>query len=117
MSAISLATAAISTRKDSKTSATLIRAIEEEQDDDVQVAMIAALGKIGTPDAVHKLVKMAGAEGRLFKKKSTAFRVAAVQALGEARTPAALAALKDLVADKDRDVRETATRALAHAAR
>ncbi len=111
------ATAAISTRKDSKTSATLIRAIEAEQDDDVQVAMIAALGKIGTPDAVQKLVKMAGAEGRLFKKKSTGFRVAAVQALGEARTPAALAALKELVADKDRDVRETATRALAHAAR
>jgi len=111
------ATAAISTRKDSKTSTTLIRAIEEEQDDDVQVAMIAALGKIATPDAVQKLVKMAGAEGRLFRKKSTGFRVAAVQALGEAKTPVALAALKDLVADKDRDVRETAARALAHASR
>ena len=111
------ATAAIATRKDSKTSTTLIRAIEEEQDDDVRVAMIAALGKIATPDAVQKLVKMAGVEGRLFKKKSTGFRVAAVQALGEAKTPAAMTALKELVADKDREVRETAARALAHASR
>src|SRR5206468_3333382 len=73
--------------------------------------------KIATPDAVQKLVKMAGVEGRLFKKKSTGFRVAAVQALGEAKTPAAMTALKELVADKDREVRETAARALAHASR
>jgi len=111
------ATAAIATKRDGKTSHTLIRAIEEEEDGDVQVAMIAALGRIATPDAVQKLIKMAEPEGRLFRKKSAVFRVAAVQALGEARTPAAFAALRDLTGDKDREVRETATRALAHAAR
>jgi HEAT repeat protein len=111
------ATAAIATKRDGKTSHTLIRAIEEEEDGDVQVAMIAALGRIATPDAVQKLIKMAEPEGRLFRKKSTLFRVASVQALGEARTPAALAALRDLTGDKDREVRDTATRALAHAAR
>ena len=111
------ATAAIATRKDSKTSNTLIRAIEDEQDPDVQLAMIAALGKVATPDAVQKLVKMAEPEGRLFKRKTTGLRIAAVQALGDAKTPAALSALKDLVEDKDRDVRDTATRALAHAGR
>lgn len=111
------AAAAISTRKDSKTSQTLIRAIEDEEDSDVQLAMIAALGKVATPDAVQKLVKMAEPEGRLFRKKTTSFRVAAVQALGEARTPAALSALKELVEDKEREVRDTATRALAHAGR
>lgn len=111
------AAAAISTRKDSRTSTTLIRAIEEEQDSDVQLAMIAALGKVATPDAVQKLVRMAEPEGRLFRRKTTSLRVAAVQALGEAKTPAALTALKGLAGDKDREVRDTATRALVHIGR
>lgn len=111
------ATAAIATKKDIKTSHTLIRAIEDEADGDVQLAMIAALGKIATTDAVQKLVKMAEPEGRLFRKKTTAFRVAAVQALAEAKTPAALNALRELVGDKEREVRETVTRALAQVGR
>jgi HEAT repeat protein len=111
------AAAAISTRKDARTSNTLIRAIEDEQDGDVQVAIIAALGKVATAEAVQKLVKMAEPEGRLFKKKTIAFRVAAVQALGDAKTPQAMAALKELLADKEREVRETAQRAIANAAR
>jgi len=111
------ATAAISTKRDAKTSHTLIRAIEDETDTDVQLAMIAALGRIATADAVQKLVKMAEPEGRLFRKKTTTFRVAAVQALGDAKTPAALAALRELSEDKDREVRDTAKRALAHSTR
>jgi HEAT repeat protein len=111
------AAVAMATRKDGRTSATLIRAIEDEADADVQLAMIAALGRVATPDAVQKLVKMAEPEGRLFRKKPTNIRVAAVQALGDARTANALAALKELAGDKEKDVRETATRALAHAAR
>ena len=111
------AAAAVSTRKDGRASATLIRAIEDEGDADVQLAMIAALGRVATPDAVQKLVKMAEPEGRLFRKKATNIRVAAVQALGDAKTPVAIAALKDLAADKEKDVRDTATRALAHAGR
>ena len=111
------AAVAIATRKDGRTSATLIRAIEDEGDADVQLAMIAALGRVATPDAVQKLVKMAEPEGRLFRKKPTNIRVAAVQALGDAKTAAALTALKELIGDKEKDVRETATRALAHAGR
>ena len=109
------AAAAISTKRDGRTSSTLIRAIEDEDDADVQVAMIAALGRVATNDAVQKLQKLAEPEARLFRKKSLNIRVAAVQALGEARTPAAVAALKELAADKDREIRETASRALAHA--
>ena len=111
------ATAAISTRKDGKTANTLIRAIEDEQDVDVQLAMISALGKVATNDAVLKLIKMAEPEGRLFKKKTVNLRVAAVQALGEAKTPAALNALKELSSDKDREVREAAVRTLTQAGR
>ena len=108
------AAAAISTKRDGRTSSTLIRAIEDESDTDVQIAMIAALGRVGTNDAVQKLLKLAEPDSRLFRKKPTNIRVAAVQALGEVKTPAALAALKDLSADKEREVRDTATRALAH---
>lgn len=109
------ATVAIATRKDSRTSTTLIRAIEGESDAEVQLAMIAALGKVATPDAVQKLIRMAEPDGRIFRKKATSLRVAAVQALGDAKTQAAVIALKELAADKDRNVRETAARALAQA--
>jgi HEAT repeat protein len=98
------AAAALVARKDVKTAATLVRALEEEKDDEVQAAFLLALGKLATPDAVQRLLKAVEAERGLFKKKSTAFRVAAVQGLGEARTPEAIEALKGLVSDKDDDV-------------
>ena len=106
------AAAALVARKDVKTAATLVRALEEEKDDEVQAAFLLALGKLATPDAVQRLLKAVEAERGLFKKKSTAFRVAAVQGLGEARTPEALEALKGLVADKDDDVAGSARAAL-----
>ena len=106
------AAAALVTRKDVKTAATLVRALEEEKDDEVQAAFLLALGKLATPDAVQRLLKAVEAERGLFKKKSTAFRVAAVQGLGEARTPEAVDALKALQSDKDEEIREAATFAL-----
>ena len=106
------AAAALVARKDVKTAATLVRALEEEKDDEVQAAFLLALGKLATPDAVQRLLKAVEAERGLFKKKSTAFRVAAVQGLGEARTTEALEALKGLVADKDDDVAGSARAAL-----
>jgi HEAT repeat protein len=106
------AAAALVARKDVKTAATLVRALEEEKDDEVQAAFLLALGKLATPDAVQRLVKAVEPERGLFKKKSTAFRVAAVQGLGEARTPEATEALKTLVGDKDDDVAASARAAL-----
>jgi HEAT repeat protein len=61
---------------------------------------------------VQRLIKAAEAEKGLFKKKSTAFRVAAVQGLAEARTPDAMDALRSLQADKDDDVKSAVTFAL-----
>ena len=106
------AAAALVARKDVKTAATLVRALEDEKDDEVQAAFLLALGKLASPDAVQRLLKAVEAERGLFKKKSTAFRVAAVQGLGEARTPEALDALKGLVSDKDDDVAGSAKVAL-----
>jgi HEAT repeat protein len=111
------AAAALLTRKDLKTAATLVRALEEEKDDEVQAAFLLALGKLATPDAVQRLVKAAEAERGLFKKKSTAYRVAAVQGLAEARTPEAMDALRSLQADKDDDVKSAVSFALVRIAK
>jgi hypothetical protein len=111
------AAAALVTRKDVKTAATLVRALEEEKDEEVQAAFLLALGKLATPDAVQRLLKAVEPERGLFKKKAAAYRVAAVQGLGEARSAEASEALKALQSDKDEEVREAATFALVRIAR
>jgi HEAT repeat protein len=90
----------------------LSRALDTEQDAEVQAVILAALGRQATPEAVARLTRAAEPEGRLFKRKPAALRVSAVQALAEANTPAALAALRRFEEDKDRDVRDAAIRAL-----
>ena len=90
----------------------LSRALDTEQDGEVQAVILAALGRQASNEAVARLTKAAEPEGRLFKRKPTALRVSAVQALAEANTPAALAALKRFAEDKEREVRDAAVRAL-----
>ena len=101
---------AIAAHRDPQTATTLITAIDAEQDSDVQLAMLLALGRVGTAEAVERLVRAAEPERGFFKKKSTAFRVAAVQALAEAKSPGAQAALKALASDKEKEVRDTVAR-------
>lgn len=101
------AASALGRRRGERTSATtLVRALENEEEEDVQFAILAALGKVATQDAVNRLVKAAEPDGVLFRRKSAAYRVAAVRALGESRTPVAAAALRMMLNDKDREVRE-----------
>jgi HEAT repeat protein len=100
----------LSSRKGLKSASTLTRALDDESDVEVQLAILAALGRVGTPDAVNRLVKAAEPDGRLFKKKPVAFRVAAVHALGEVRTSAARTVLQSLANDKEREVREAVLR-------
>lgn len=90
----------------------LSRALDAEQDAEVQAVILAALGRQATTEAVARLTRAAEPDGRLFKRKPTAHRVAAVQALAEAQTPAALTALRRFADDKDREVRDAALRAL-----
>jgi HEAT repeat protein len=103
--------AGLSTRKAPASTTTLTRALDAEGDSEVQLAILNALGRLGTPDAVNRLIKAAEPDGRLFKKKPISFRVAAVHALGEIRTPAARAVLQSLANDKEREVREAVLRA------
>jgi hypothetical protein len=99
-------------REDGPTGLTLVKALEGEADEEVQLSLVAALGRVATPDAVQRLIALAEPGGRIFNKKSTALRVAAVLALGEARSPAANATLAALAEDREREVREAVAKAL-----
>ncbi|HEX8850865.1 MAG TPA: HEAT repeat domain-containing protein [Gemmatimonadaceae bacterium] len=106
------AAAGMGGRKGLRSAGTLTKALDDEEDQEVQLSIIAALGRLGTTDAVQRLIKAAEPAGGIFKKKPTALRVAAVQALGEARTPAAQNALQHLLEDKDKDVKQAVFRLL-----
>src|SRR2546426_11216325 len=67
----------------------LVVAMEEEQDEAVERELILALGRIGSPDAVLALIKVAQPAGRFFGRKPTVLRVAAVEALRLAGTAGA----------------------------
>jgi hypothetical protein len=111
------AAAALVARTDVRTAALLLRALDDEKDDEVAAAFLIALGRLATGDAVDRLIATAEADRGLFRKKSVALRVAAVQGLAEARTPEAIATLKNLQADRDVDVQATAVYALGRASR
>ena len=88
----------------------LIRALDREDDSRVQMAMLAALGQLGTPQAIEKLVEIARTEkGLLMKKRPTPLRVAAVHALGQVNATGSLAALQSLLRDKEKAVRGAAS--------
>ncbi|MDQ2765770.1 MAG: HEAT repeat domain-containing protein [Gemmatimonadota bacterium] len=88
----------------------LVRALDKEDDNRVQMAMVTALGQLGTPHAVEKLMDIARTEkGLLGRRRATPMRVAAVHALGEVKTSSALAALQTLLRDKEKAVRGAAS--------
>ncbi len=111
-----LAAAGLAVRKGARSAGTLARALETEPDLEVQIAILGALGRVANAEAVQRLVKAAEPAGT-FKRKATAYRLAAIQGLGEARTPAAMTALRALASDRDREVRDAAARAIAQADR
>jgi HEAT repeat protein len=88
----------------------LMRALDREEDDRVQMAMVNALGQLGTPHAVEKLTDIARSDkGLLNRSRPTPMRVAAVHALGEMKTSSALVALQTLLRDKEKAVRGAAS--------
>jgi len=99
-------------RKSSALAMPLVVAMEEEKDEAVVRELILALGRIGSPDAVQALIKWAQPTGRFFGRKPSELRVAAVEALRLAATPAALGTLEGLSDDGDRAVRDAATGAV-----
>jgi HEAT repeat protein len=91
----------------------LVVAMEEEKDEAVVRELILALGRIGSPDAVQALIKCAQPAGRIFGRKPASLRLAAVEGLRLAGTPAAYGTLEGLSDDGDRQVRAAARAAVA----
>jgi HEAT repeat protein len=75
--------------------------------------LVLALGRIGSPEAVQALIKFVQPTGKLFGRRPTPLRVATVDALRLAGSPAAVGTLQGLVGDGDREVRAAAQAALA----
>jgi HEAT repeat protein len=100
-------------RKASALAMPLVVALDEEKDEAVGRELILALGRVATPDAVQALIKVAQPAGRFFGRKPAAVRVAAVEALRLAGTPAAVGTLEGLAEDRDKEVRAAVRTALA----
>ncbi len=98
-------------RKSRGLAMTIAVAAEEEVKQDVQKHLYLALGRIASTDAIHSLRKAAEPGGRLFHRKPLAVRLAAVAGL-HAAGPSAANALKDLLSDEVREVREAVERSL-----
>jgi HEAT repeat protein len=99
-------------RKASALAMPLVVALEEEKDPEVVRELIFALGRIGSPDAVQALIKITQPSGKLFRRKPSALRVTAIEALRVAGTPAAVGTLQHLCSDGDKQVRGAAQQAL-----
>ena len=95
----------------------LVVAMDEEKDESVLRELILALGRIASPDAVQALIKCSQPAGRIFGRKSAALRLAAVEGLRLAGTPAARGTLDGLADDGDRQVREAARAAVSELGR
>ncbi|HEY6159557.1 MAG TPA: HEAT repeat domain-containing protein, partial [Gemmatimonadales bacterium] len=95
----------------------LVVAMDEEKDEDVLRELILALGRIGSSDAVQALIKCSQPAGRIFGRKSAALRLAAVEGLRLAGTPAARGTLDGLADDGDKQVRTAARAAVSELGR
>jgi HEAT repeat protein len=98
-------------RKSRGLAMTLAVAAEEESKSDVQKEMYLALGRIASTDAIQALRKAAEPGGRLFRRKPLSVRLAAVAGL-HAAGPSAANALKELLTDDEREIREAVERSL-----
>ena len=99
-------------RKSRGLAMTLAMAAEEESKADIQREMYLALGRVGSPDAIQSLLKAAMPGGKLFKRRSISARLAAVEGL-HGVGPSAANALKSLLQDPEKAIREAAEKALA----
>jgi len=105
-------------RREERLAPAIVRRIDEEEELDVQLALVASLGRLVAPEGVQKLIALANPTERLLRRPNMPLiRLGAIEAMGEARTPAAMVALQKLLENKEQDVRETAARLYSRARR
>ncbi len=109
------ATTALIARMDGASASQLSAQLEAEGDFEVKLQIIAALGRLGTPDAVQKLIRTLSPSQtvRSSVPMTSEFRCAAIEAVAEARGAAALTFISALRKDRDARVAETARRVYA----
>lgn len=93
----------------------LVAAAENEEDTAILCEYYRAMGRIGTPEAVQVLTKIAESGGSIFKRKPIAPRLAAIEALGLSGGAGSRSVLITLANDRDRQVRDAAHEALIRA--
>lgn len=90
----------------------LVALAETETTEPVVCEYYRALGRIGSNEAVEALVKAAAPGGRIFGRRASAPRMAAVEGLRVAANAASRRALEALKEDADKGVRDAVHRAL-----
>ena len=105
---------ALATKPASGVVATLTRALEQEQDEDVRTAVIEALGLIDSVEAAAALGAIAGHRRKWFRRGgfTEEQRLAAVAALARAESRSALGALQSVAEESSDRVGEAAREAL-----
>ena len=112
------ATVALQARREPRLAPVLVQRLEEEHELDIQLALVAALGRLAVPEGVQKLIALSSPEQRKLRRRdASVLRLSAIEALGEARTPAAMIALQKLLEDREEEVREAAGRLFTRARR
>lgn len=91
----------------------LVSILEEETVPDVLREVCYAVGRSGSSEGVQALIRLASPGGKLFNKKPVPQRIWAVDGLRMAGGTVAREALKALVQDADKEVRDAAEKALA----
>jgi len=94
----------------------LSAALDREVDDDVALEMLAALGRLGSSHAVQRLLRIAlpasseRAPGERVPPRDPWMRIAAMEALVQARGHAMLPAIETLMGDADNEIAAAAAR-------
>ena len=106
------ANSALIARIERATAPQLGAALEQEGDPEMKLQIISALGRLGTPDAVQKLIRSLTSPGSGGDpaELTSEFRSAAMEAVAAARGAAALYVIGQFRHDRDPRVRETVRR-------
>jgi HEAT repeat protein len=108
----------LQSRRDARLVAVIVTRLDQEPEVEIQLALITALGRMAAPEGVAKLITLANPDQRQMRRREAPLlRISAIEAMGEARTPAAMVALQKLLEDREKDVRETAARLYTRARR
>ena len=93
--------------------ARLAIALEKETDEDVALEMLASLGKLGSADAVQRLLRISMPQGQMGENEPTRsawVRIAALEALVKARGHSVMPHVEALMGDADPEVAQAAFR-------